>query len=147
MPTAPTGLRERKKAATRDRLLAETRDLLEAMPPSQFTTAEIADAAFVSHRTFFRYFPSKTEILLEVCRIRPFSIDTSDHPEVEEPAHPDYLLAAKCFTYLGAEWLGAMIARISDGDLIQVDASARTARQIIERGQALAMTGTTADQT
>lgn len=139
MPTAPTGLRDRRKAATRDRILDETRDLLEAMPPSRFTLAEVAANAGVSVRTPYRYFPDgKTEILLEVCRIRPFSIDTSDHPEVEDPPHPDYLLAAKCFTYLGAPWLGAMIGRISDGELADVEAAAHAARQIIERGRNLA---------
>lgn len=134
MPTAPTGLRERKKAATRDRLLAEARDLLEAMPPSSFSTTEITDAAGVSQRTFFRYFESKTEALLDVCRIEPFRIDGSDHDDTPRQ-HPDYVLAAKCFTYLGAPWLGSMIGRISDGNLEAVEAAARAARQIIERGR------------
>lgn len=136
MTTAPTGRRDRQKAATRARLLAETRDLLEAMPPSSFSIPEITDAAGVSARAFHRYFESKTEALLEVCRVEPFRIDGSDHDDTPRE-HPDYVLASKCFTYLGAPWLGAMIGRISDGDLARVEAAASASRQIIERGRAL----------
>lgn len=137
MPTAPTGLRERKKAHTRNRLLAETRDLLEAMPPTAFTVPEICEAAFVGSRSFHRYFETKTDALLEVCRISPFRLDGSDHDDTPRE-HPDYVLAAKCFTYLGAPWLGAMISRLCDGDLTHVEAAARAARQIIETGRTMA---------
>jgi AcrR family transcriptional regulator len=58
-----TGLRERKKRATRDALIRAALELFVERGYDETTLAEIADAAGVSTRTIFAYFPSKEDIL------------------------------------------------------------------------------------
>src|SRR3954454_7720088 len=62
-PAAPEpGLRERKKARTRE-LIAETaRDLFVEHGFERVTVSEIARAADVSQKTVFNYFPTKEDI-------------------------------------------------------------------------------------
>jgi AcrR family transcriptional regulator len=57
------GLRERKKQKTRDTIIRVALDLFAEQGYEQTTIAEIADAAEVSRRTIFVYFPSKEDIL------------------------------------------------------------------------------------
>jgi AcrR family transcriptional regulator len=56
-------LRERKKAATKERLYFEALDLFRRQGFSATTIEEIAEAAEVSKGTFFNYFPSKEALL------------------------------------------------------------------------------------
>ena len=58
-----TGLRERKKQATREALVRAGMELFIERGYDQTTLAEIAEAAGVSTRTIFAYFPSKEDIL------------------------------------------------------------------------------------
>jgi AcrR family transcriptional regulator len=58
-----TGLRERKKAQTRRRLMRATVRLASRRGWAETTVEDIAAAAGVSPRTFFRYFPSKVDAL------------------------------------------------------------------------------------
>jgi AcrR family transcriptional regulator len=57
------GLRERKKQKTRDTIIKVALELFAEHGYEQTTIAEIADAAEVSPRTIFAYFPSKEDIV------------------------------------------------------------------------------------
>jgi AcrR family transcriptional regulator len=59
---APPGLRERKKAQTRRRIADTARDLFVERGFEGVTVAEIAEAADVSQKTVFNYFPTKEDI-------------------------------------------------------------------------------------
>jgi len=59
-----TGLRERKKAKTRAALQAAALDLFEHQGYDATTVDQIAERAEVSQSTFFRYFPTKEDVVL-----------------------------------------------------------------------------------
>jgi AcrR family transcriptional regulator len=87
-PVAPklsvVALRERKKDQTRDALARAAIELFQEKGYEATTVAEIARAASVSRRTFFRYFPTKDALLF---------VDNSDHldrfREILESRQPD----------------------------------------------------------
>ncbi|MCQ8770044.1 TetR/AcrR family transcriptional regulator [Streptomyces telluris] len=60
----PSGLRERKKRRTRDTLIRSALELFSLKGYERTTVDEIAEAAEVSQRTFFRYFANKEEVAL-----------------------------------------------------------------------------------
>ncbi|MFI5932366.1 TetR/AcrR family transcriptional regulator [Actinoplanes sp. NPDC051494] len=62
--TAELGLRERKKAATRQALYEAAVRLAIAHGPEKITVEAVADEAGVSRRTFSNYFANKEEALL-----------------------------------------------------------------------------------
>ncbi len=61
----PAGLRERKKIKLRRAIQAEALRLFQAQGYEQTTVEQIADAAETSTTTFYRYFPTKEDVVLD----------------------------------------------------------------------------------
>ncbi len=65
VPSAPASLRTRKQQVVRDALSAAAEELFLARGFEAVTVEEIAQAAGVSRRTFFRYYQSKEDVMVE----------------------------------------------------------------------------------
>ena len=61
----PPGLRERKKLKLRRTIQAQAIHLFEAQGYEQTTVEQIAEAAETSTTTFYRYFPTKEDVVLD----------------------------------------------------------------------------------
>jgi len=81
------GLRERKKAETRRALTVAAVRLAEDLGPDRVTVEAIAEAAGVSPRTFFNYFPSKEDAIVGVSPSETIELldDLVARPEDEAP--------------------------------------------------------------
>src|ERR1051325_9777194 len=60
------GLRERKKRRTRETIVAVATRLFVEQGYEATTTAQIADASEVSSSAFFKYFPTKSDIVFSL---------------------------------------------------------------------------------
>ncbi|MFD5436918.1 TetR family transcriptional regulator [Kitasatospora sp. NPDC127067] len=60
---AEPGMRDRKKARTRDSIRSAALDLFEEQGYERTTVDQICRRADVAHRTFFRYYPAKEALL------------------------------------------------------------------------------------
>ena len=83
----PPGLRERKKAQTREAIVAAAIDLFERKGYEATTIEEIAEGADVSPRTFFRYFDAKIDVVMDNKDGRSDDLGSrlSDRPSDEGP--------------------------------------------------------------
>ena len=81
------GRRERKKLETREALQEAARRLFAEQGYDATTVKEIADAADVAERTFFRYFSAKEDLLLPdlVSRFQAFERAAAARPAGEPP--------------------------------------------------------------
>src|SRR5689334_22693065 len=64
LPGSPVGLRERKKIKTRQAIRREAYRLFREHGYDATTVDRIAEAAEISPSTFFRYFPTKEDLVL-----------------------------------------------------------------------------------
>jgi AcrR family transcriptional regulator len=105
-------LRERKRTRTRLMIQGEALRLFAEKGYAQTTVEELADAAAISPRTFFRYFPSKEDVVLW---------DEYD-PEAAEllAARPSDEPAAESFCAIVRETLGGLLRRDPDQLLTKV---------------------------
>lgn len=82
-----TGLRERKKAETRQALSRAALRLAERLGPDGVTVEAIAERAGVSPRTFFNYFSSKDDAIAGVSTDEPSELleHLVARPDAEDP--------------------------------------------------------------
>ncbi|MHC6591044.1 TetR/AcrR family transcriptional regulator [Arthrobacter sp. C152] len=59
-----SGLRQRKRAATRTAITAAARTLTSEKGLNGYTVEEVCEAAGISRRTFFNYFPTKEDAII-----------------------------------------------------------------------------------
>lgn len=84
--TAET-FRDRKKVRTKQQLINAAVELFSERGFDSVTVEEIAERAWVSERTFFRYFPSKEDVLWPDSsgQLATFQAAIVDRPESERP--------------------------------------------------------------
>ena len=108
----PASLRQRKRARTRAALIGAALELFERQGYEATTIDEIAAAADVSPRTFFRYFATKEEValgddlgpeILGLLAARP-----ADEPMLESARH----VVADSLVLVSEDDLEALLARL-----------------------------------
>lgn len=69
-PTELIGLRERKKLAQRDKICEETLQLIERHGIEGTTIDAICDCSDIAKKTFYNYYGSKHDLMLDICQSR-----------------------------------------------------------------------------
>jgi AcrR family transcriptional regulator len=93
------GLRERKKARTREALQEAAMDRFARQGFDGTTVEEIAEACEVSPRTFFRYFPTKEDVLFaDAAERRERLLAVIAERPVDEPAFVALTAAMRTLT-------------------------------------------------
>jgi AcrR family transcriptional regulator len=99
------GLRERKKRRTREAVRVAAFRLFEENGYSDTTIEQIAEAADVSPRTFFRYFPNKAALLIPDQLMEPIvDLFLAAPPELSPIAAYRHALSQVFSGFAGAEW-------------------------------------------
>jgi AcrR family transcriptional regulator len=102
-------LRERKKLATRRAIQRVALDLVAERGYSRVTVEDIAEAADVSPRTFFNYFPSKEAALIGA---DPERTERLRQRLVSEPANKSPLEALRSVMVEEIRWLAEELAEL-----------------------------------
>jgi AcrR family transcriptional regulator len=121
--SAEPGLRERKKQRTRETIARAARELFAERGYHATTLPDIAEAADVSTRTIFAYFPSKEDILFADF---PLMKDALEQALAERPEGEEALETVRTFLVrtLGAQKKTDVDERI--GNCIHNDETLRT---------------------
>ncbi|MGQ9410724.1 TetR family transcriptional regulator [Mycolicibacterium gilvum] len=105
------GLRERKKTRTRETVRRVAFRLFELNGYAQTTVDQIAEAAFVSPRTFFRYFPTKESVLFSDDLFNPIIEEFLAAPAELSPVAAYRHAAARVFETMAGSDYDYIIAR------------------------------------
>lgn len=105
------GLRERKKVRTRETVRREAFRLFELNGYAQTTVDQIAEAADVSPRTFFRYFPTKESVLFNDDLLSPIIEAFLVAPAELSPVAAYRHAAAEVFSAMAGPDYDYLIAR------------------------------------
>jgi len=116
MTEPATGLRQRKKQQTREALTRAALELFAERGYDETTLAEVADAAGVSTRTIFAYFPSKEDILFAPLQA---TLDAVTRALAERPSGTDTLTALREFVLSSEHEKSDLDCRL--GDLVAAD--------------------------
>ena len=105
------GLRERKRLRTRETVRREAFRLFELNGYTQTTVDQIAEAADVSPRTFFRYFPTKESVLFNDDLLSPIIEAFLAAPAELSPVAAYRHAAAQVFSAMAGPEYDYLIAR------------------------------------
>ncbi len=89
MSVATLGRRERKKQLVRDRIWEETIELIERGGVESTTIDAICEAVDIAKKTFYNYYSSKHDLLIDICQIQ--LLDLTDSLVSEALADSDRL--------------------------------------------------------
>ncbi|MFD4191231.1 TetR/AcrR family transcriptional regulator, partial [Amycolatopsis thermoflava] len=144
----PTGLRERKKEATREALRHAAVTLYRRHGPDAVTVEDICAAAGVSPRTFFNYFATKDEAVLSLdIAAATLGQRIADRPADEPPLTALRRVFAGRFAELAATdvWTERTLLLREHPELMPRVAQANRALEEAVAGALAARTGLPAD--
>jgi AcrR family transcriptional regulator len=117
------GLRERKRAHTRATTAEVALRLFATRGYDAVTVADICEAAEIAPRTFFRYFPSKDDVLAEPARAMAVRVETEVVAARPDLADDEVLRAA--FRALGGYVIEQRGQLVNFVTVVRVEATRR----------------------